>query len=323
MSPCSTCIDRDHPESCVYKAPAKKSKIEKLKSTPSGLKKESEAKFGDGNQSWRPTRADWFALTKSITSLKSEIARLRQSPTARQDEFDNDLSSVSSLETKDCFDGRDADDSPSLYSSSDCTMVNGFHVTDHLTDVYLGSNSAPALVAALQGESRLARSPASALMVDESEMLPAFVLGNESAMYPFVDLFTLQFGSHTKLKKLYDMIPDDAECIRLFHNYRDTAHVLFPGVVDIAQFELELSEFVVARQRISHKATEAELISLFGESYEGMHFVGLLLAVLASGSQCSEGSNLVTETRSQIFGRRAMKPLKTLLTSQSVAHTSV
>jgi hypothetical protein len=328
LLPCSTCIERDHPEACVYKAPTKKPKVERTsRSSSSGLKRDADSKE-DVGESWRPSKEDWMTLTDNLSSLKKEITQLRAESAASSrvsrasdgDDYNRDAyfspSSDGHGAGDDDGDRMNMDESRApQHSRSNSRLVNGFHATDHLTDVYLGSNSAPALVAALQTgghdiQGRL-RDPASPLnnnlsslmLVNESEMLPTFILGNESATYPFVDLFTLQFGPHEKLRRLYGMIPEDAECVRLFKHYRDTAHVLFPGVVDVAGFEAELSNFLARRHNISPKATDQELFSLFGESLEMMHFVGLLLAVLASGSQCSDVSRVTTEPRSQIFGK--------------------
>jgi Fungal Zn(2)-Cys(6) binuclear cluster domain len=315
LVPCSTCVERDHPEACIYKPPVKKPKLEPVsRASSAAAKRAKEAKSESSDDAWRPNKADWEALTSNISSLRRELNGLRKAAGSHHHHhiaqtslasFNADSPASSLSDDEDDEDEAMYDETGSQYSSGS-TLINGFHATDHLTDVFLGGNSAPALVAALGDRKRNAHR---SFLVNEAEMLPAFVLGNESATYPFVDLFTLQYGSQGKYRMLYHLIPDDAECLLLFKCYRDTAHVLFPGVVDVASFETALFKFFSSRQQMSAKPTDQELSSMFEENDQGMHFVGLLLAVLASGSQCSDVSRVTTEPKAQIF---SMSPSLTL-----------
>ena len=42
-----------------------------------------------------------------------------------------------------------------------------------------------------------------------------------------------------------------SHCLQYFRQYRDSAHALYPGVVDIARFEADLMVFVKGEQALS------------------------------------------------------------------------
>ena len=112
------------------------------------------------------------------------------------------------------------------------TNAQGIHASNVLTGetVHLGANSVPAMVVALgRGNNETIRDL-------HKSVLPLFGLDNESATYPFVDIWELPHGSSSRIDQLCKLLPSDADVRQSFRQYRDTAHVLYPGVVDIRIF---------------------------------------------------------------------------------------
>jgi hypothetical protein len=163
--------------------------------------------------------------------------------------------------------------------------------------VHLGGNSVPAMVVAL---GRGSDEEAIQELLRKS-VLPLFGLDNQSATYPFVDLWGLPHGSLSRIDELCKLLPSDADILQFFRQYRDTAHVLYPGIVDILQFESDLTHFLISRaakaanvNREPH--TEQDV---YGKS---LHWVGLLFATLASGCQCSGIPRKERQLTSQVYG---------------------
>lgn len=163
--------------------------------------------------------------------------------------------------------------------------------------MYLGGNSVPAMVVALgkTGESDTIQG-----LLDRS-ILPIFALENESTMYPFVDLWGLPHASIERIKRLCGLLPSNPDTLEFFRHYRDSAHVLYPGIVNIRRFESEIMNFLAARA--AHQAggggTAPTEKDVYGKS---LHWLGLLFACLASGCQCSSLPKKERQLTSQVFG---------------------
>ncbi|KAF2404068.1 hypothetical protein EJ06DRAFT_535462 [Trichodelitschia bisporula] len=270
-SPCRTCSEREHPELCTYEMPAKRVNIgyqpDDLAAPPA------------------PT-SEWEQLWKKLDSLERAITDVRR-----------DIRKIAAP-------GPPATDveSPASPSSSSRggDIAQGMHTNNDLTGetVYLGGNSVPAMVMAL---GRGANGGASTLreLLGRS-VLPVFGLDNESATYPFVDLWGLPHGSVVRIEELCKLVPSDADCLQYFKHYQDTAHVLFPGVVDVAQFESDLMAFLNNRAESPLMLTGDELAKqkVFGMS---LNWLGLLFATLASGCQCSGMSRKERQLTSQVY----------------------
>jgi hypothetical protein len=100
---------------------------------------------------------------------------------------------------------------------------------------------------------------------------------------------------------LAQAIPEEAECNRLFQAYRDTGHVVYPGIVDIQAFESDLLQFLITRAQEQASTTLDGGIderSIYGKS---LYWVGLLFAALAIGCQCSEMPRKQRELSSQVY----------------------
>ncbi|TKA69081.1 hypothetical protein B0A49_06621 [Cryomyces minteri] len=108
--------------------------------------------------------------------------------------------------------------------------TQGIHTRNEMSGetIHLGGSSVPALIMAL-GQGAGGRPGVQELM--GRSILPIFGLDNESATYPFVDLWGLPHGSMSRTEELCKAIPSDAECLEFFRCYRDMAHIIFPALL--------------------------------------------------------------------------------------------
>jgi hypothetical protein len=161
--------------------------------------------------------------------------------------------------------------------------------------IHIGPSSVPALVMALgRGDSSFSGIQD---VLGKKSMLPIFGLDNESATYPFVDLWGLPHGSIARASELTNALPSDSECLSFFRCYRETAHVVYPAVADIEAIESDLLLFLINRASSQGGAGVSEE-TIYGKDF---HWIGLLFAVLASGCQCSTLPRKERELTSQVY----------------------
>lgn len=159
--------------------------------------------------------------------------------------------------------------------------------------VHLGASSIPALVLALSKGS--ADHPEVQDLLGRS-MLPLFGLDNESATYPFVDLWGLP--SMSRINELCKALPSDSELVNLFRLYRDAAHIVYPALIDVEGFETELMQFLITRRGRQQVHPDSISDQIYGRS---IHWVGLLFAALASGCQSSHLPRKERELTAQVY----------------------
>lgn len=178
--------------------------------------------------------------------------------------------------------------------------THGIHTTNDITGetVHIGGSSGPALFMAL------ARGDHDRPGVQEllgKSVLPLFGLDNESATYPFVDLWGLPHGSITRLNELATALPGDQECLGFFRSHRETAHIIYPAIAEIDKFESDLLLFLLNRASSKSDGTGNQGIeeqSIYGKNF---YWLGLLFATLASGCQCSSLKRKERELTSQVY----------------------
>lgn len=269
--PCQICVERDHPELCVYGAPQKRVW---LGPTP------DLSAVSPSMRPWPPSEEEWEALCGRVTWLEHAV----------QGDQTKGLSHASAPHegaTVSIEAAVEAELSQDMYSKHPLTGETFF----------LGANSVPAMAVAL---SRTDDSDAVQSLLDKS-MLPIFALENQSATYPFVDLWGLPHSSRERIERLCALLPTDAECLQYLRQYRDTAHVLFPGIVHMQEFETAVTQFLMARTMQSANPRRAPLTEqdVYGRS---VHWLGLLFAALASGCQCSTLQRKERQLTSQVYG---------------------
>jgi len=308
--PCQTCVDRQLPQLCVYDAPLKRVSATSsiVAPSPSSSLASPATTFSPATAlspmystsqpaaAWVPSKGDWEQLLAKIDSVEQAVQVVRQelaahplpgSNRAAKEKGSDDESSV--------LDESGADDDVGM------AQDGGVHSRHPITGehVFLGANSVPAMAMALSQQS----TNGSAVIRDllDRSVLPIFTLENESTTYPFVDLWGLPHASPVRIEKLCAMLPSDSECLQCVRQYRDTAHVLFPGIVNMQQFEVEVTRFLITRTSQSVDTDKPVLTeqSVYGKS---VHWLGLLFACLASGYQCSGSSRRERQLTSQVYG---------------------
>jgi hypothetical protein len=182
-------------------------------------------------------------------------------------------------------------------SETSHVRTQGVHTHNDFTGqtIHIGPSSVPALVMALgRGDNTW---PGIQDVLGKKSMLPIFGLDNESATYPFVDLWGLPHGSIQRAVELANALPNDAECLNFFRCYRETAHVVYPAVADIETIESDLLLFLINRA----SAQGSPGISDQQIHGKDLHWVGLVFAILASGCQCSTLPRKERELTSQVY----------------------
>jgi len=176
----------------------------------------------------------------------------------------------------------------------------GIHTCNELTGetVHLGGGSVPALVMAL---SRGNKDQPDVQELLGKSILPIFGLDNESATYPFVDLWGLPHGSMSRVAELCRALPSDSDILSFFRYYRDTAHVVYPAIADIERFEADLMTFLINRASLQPVEDGIDGVSEQRIHGKSLYWIGLLFAALASGCQCSALPRKERELTAQVF----------------------
>ncbi|KAK5467065.1 hypothetical protein LTS15_000035 [Exophiala xenobiotica] len=278
-TPCQRCIDRDHVDLCSYQQVAKGSTdAEQLPNPPvSGSSHGPHRAAPDWNQLWSKLQT----IEVFLRDIKNEVASHITSP------------AESALSV------RQGNPPSQGTREANTTAVPAFPIKSGLVadgSVYLGSDSVPAMALALgSGNDEEAMQN-----VVGNSVLPLFGLDNESATYPFTDLWGLT-DMPSRVKEVCKLIPSDADCFQHLRHYRDNAHVLYPAVVNIDRFETEMSRFLVTRssRRSQVDAYVDQSSDIYGQT---VHWLSLFFACLASGCQCSSLPRKERQLTAQVYG---------------------
>ena len=131
-------------------------------------------------------------------------------------------------------------------------------------------------------------------------VLPLFGLDNESATYPFVDLWGLPHGSLARAQELAKALPDDSQMLNLFRCYKDMSYVIFAGIVSPEKLESDMTEFLIARAAPASRDEGVTEQQIHGKSF---NWLAMMFAVLASGVQCSAMPRKERELTSQVYSK--------------------
>ncbi|BCS02628.1 Zn(II)2Cys6 transcription factor domain-containing protein [Aspergillus luchuensis] len=161
--------------------------------------------------------------------------------------------------------------------------------------VHIGSRSA--LVDILD-KSKVSEDTAQALPKDD--LLTELAMGNESAAYPFVDLWSSDPYTFN-ISGVCSVLPDDEQCRKFLAFYRNIGAVLYPVLPDLVKFEADMNKLLQGRQAAGgvYSPDANGLVKPFGMS---VSFLSLLFAVLASGSQLSDLPGKERELTSWVYG---------------------
>ncbi|KAK4943698.1 hypothetical protein LTR10_016795 [Elasticomyces elasticus] len=273
--PCDSCVKRDHPELCSYERPTKKRRIALTGAVPQDEGQTQDPALQSGPNVTVP-REQWERMNRELQRLRDMIKAESLSPGDHREEMD--------------------DPNPAgTRSRSDEAEREGIHAqSNQMGTMHLGSRSVLAYMMAL-GRSQTTQDTARSLL--EENILPKLGLDNESATYPFVDLWSTA-SSMQDVSGLCKAIPDDELCREFFVAYRDIAGTLYPVIPDAASFEDTLTFMLSNRARAQRDNLELDPNKPYGVS---LAWLSLVFAVFASGSQCADRPAKERELTSQVY----------------------
>ncbi|KAJ5908614.1 hypothetical protein N7495_001296 [Penicillium taxi] len=302
--PCDGCVKRDHADLCSYERPSKK-RSQALTESPIGAASASSM-----------TEQATYSYEGTPSHVKTEPFPIRDSgitPGARvsiaRDEWDNVRnrlremeSTISSLrmgleraeETPAALDSGSVQSGDASSRSKNASPEReGIHAANTLGQgtVHLGSRSVLAYIL----NNKSGSDQLQALL--EGGILPKLGLDNESATYPFVDLWSTDMSSFD-ISAVCSALPIDQQCREFFFYYKDIAGAIYPVLEDVEAFENTLELLMQSRAAsggIYRKEANAAQPP-FGVS---VAYLGLLFAVLASGCQSSNMGSKERELTSQ------------------------
>ncbi|CAI7624907.1 unnamed protein product [Penicillium bialowiezense] len=161
--------------------------------------------------------------------------------------------------------------------------------------VHLGSRSA--LVDILD---KSKRSEDMAQALPQEDLLAELALGNESAAYPFVDLWSSDPYTFN-IAGVCAVLPEDQSCLEFVSFYQNIGAVLYPVLSDVPGLKRKTKQLLENRRRAGgvYKPNANGLVKPFGMD---LAFLSLLFAVLASGSQLSDNPENERELTSWVYG---------------------
>ncbi|CAG8199780.1 unnamed protein product [Penicillium nalgiovense] len=171
--------------------------------------------------------------------------------------------------------------------------------------VHFGSRSA--LVDILD-KSKMSEDTAQAL--PQEDLLAELALGNESAAYPFIDLWSSDPYTFN-IAGVCAVLPEDGRCLEFLAFYREIGSVLYPVLSDTAELERQTKRLLDNRRRAGgeYKADANGLVKPFEMP---LAFLSLLFAVLASGCQLSDIPESDRELTSWVYVSCAYQCLRML-----------
>lgn len=189
--PCDSCVKRDHPELCSYERPTKKRRL-----ALTGALNQAESATPDshdpglGGSNVTVPREQWERMNRELQRLRDILKGSGQSPERIPPEVD--------------------DSNPAgTQSRADEAEREGIHApSNQMGTIHLGSRSVLAYMMGL-GRTQTTQDTARSLL--EENILPKLGLDNESATYPFVDLWSTA-SSMQDVSGLCKAIPDDELC---------------------------------------------------------------------------------------------------------------
>ncbi|KAF7594014.1 hypothetical protein BBP40_010292 [Aspergillus hancockii] len=310
--PCDGCVKRDHADLCSYERPSKKRimsgsvppqyrdspvgaatpggsesvGLPGFAETPMRLKQEPVAArqnhLGSGGRV-SIAREEWENVRNRLKEMEQTISNLRVGLEKAED-------GQGSLET-----GSVQSADASSRSKGASPEREGIHAPNTLGEgtVHLGSRSVLAYIL----NNKSGSDQLNALL--EGGILPKLGLDNESATYPFVDLWSSDMSTFD-ISAVCSALPPDQQCKEFFYYYRDIAGAIYPVLEDIPNFEMHLDTLLRARsvEGGTYRADNDQAQKPFGVS---IAFLGLLFAVLASGCQSSDLPGKERELTSQVY----------------------
>ncbi|KAL4938249.1 hypothetical protein BDV06DRAFT_60141 [Aspergillus oleicola] len=232
-------------------------------------------------------REDWDNVRTRLKEMEATLANMRAGLDKANEEG---VASSSTLET-----GSVQSADASSRSKGASPEREGIHAPNTLGEgtVHLGSRSVLAYIL----NNKSGSDQLQALL--EGGILPKLGLDNESATYPFVDLWSSDMSTFD-ISAVCCALPGDQQCKEFFTYYRDIAGAIYPVIEDVVLFERNLDLLLHNRAAAggAYKADDDQSQKPFGMS---IAYLGLLFAVLASGCQSSDLPGKERELSSQVY----------------------
>ncbi|KAL4794954.1 hypothetical protein BDV19DRAFT_178247 [Aspergillus venezuelensis] len=233
------------------------------------------------------SREDWDNVRTRLKEMEATLANMRAGLDKANEEG---VASGSTLET-----GSVQSADASTRSKGASPEREGIHAPNTLGEgtVHLGSRSVLAYIL----NNKSGSDQLQALL--EGGILPKLGLDNESATYPFVDLWSSDMSTFD-ISAVCCALPGDQQCKEFFSYYRDIAGAIYPVIEDVVLFERNLDLLLHNRNAAGgvYKADDDQAQRPFGMS---IAYLGLLFAVLASGCQSSDLPGKERELSSQVY----------------------
>jgi Fungal Zn(2)-Cys(6) binuclear cluster domain len=191
--PCDSCIKRDHPELCSYERPGKRRRIAiaaPLATVDHDAQSDGADHFAhQGGANVTLPMEQWERMKQELQALRETKSTYHNPPEEMTDQDDADGASA---------------------SRSDESEREGIHApSDQMGTIHLGSRSVLAYMIGL-GRSKSTQNAARTLL--EENILPKLGLDNETASYPFVDLWSTTDPTMQDVSGLCKALPDDQLC---------------------------------------------------------------------------------------------------------------
>ncbi|OJD13421.1 hypothetical protein AJ78_06130 [Emergomyces pasteurianus Ep9510] len=291
--PCDGCVKRDHADLCSYERPSKKRHVTAAQvygatnnggDTGSAQVNPAELQIGTAGAAGKVSipKEEWDSVCTKLKDMESMITSLRMG----FEQVELGLAMPSAIPSASSA-GRSGDSFPDR---------EGIHASNELGNgtVHLGSRS---VIAYLLGRSGTSQEASQALL--EGGILPKLGLDNESATYPFVDLWSTDISTFD-MRAVCAVLPDEDQCRMFVQRYRDIGATIYPVIPDIEQFEANLDTLLQNRAMWGglHPESSDETDKPYGMS---LAFIGLLFAALAAGCQSSDLPSKERELTSQVY----------------------
>ncbi|EAW06428.1 transcription factor domain protein [Aspergillus clavatus NRRL 1] len=310
--PCGNCVKRNF--NCSYGRPPPKDPYPVPPAAPTITSTLSKPPYSDSLPSYTPPHQGTASGSRDVSygtgtaadSVVDDQDPLSDTVRITQDEWDEINAKMRAMEQilgslHSLFDMRRhgkpseaARDAPRSHEAS--PRSEGIYEPDMLRtgSVHIGSRSA---LVDILNKSKGSEETAQALPKDD--LLAELAMGNESAAYPFVDLWSSDPYTFN-IAGVCGVLPDDEQCRRFLGFYRDIAAVLYPVLPDVAKLEQDMNRLMRNRKAAGgvYRPDANGLVKPFGMN---LAFLSLLFAVLASGCQLSDLPGKERELTSWIY----------------------
>ena len=287
--PCDSCVKRDHPELCSYERPSKKQRIGVTGPIPDTDQtsidynnlQNGQQQYGEASgPNVTVSQAQWSRINNELARLQSQLRSLQSNENVDTSLLDDDTNLASTEPLS-----RDESDKEGIHAAS-----------GQMGTMHLGSRS---VLAYLNGLNRSDAYQQSAKALLEENILPKLGLDNETATYPFVDLWSTDSSLHD-MSGLLQILPDDSLVEEYWIAYRDTACTIYPVVPDKHVFQNKLKQMLHNRRQSRGTTATVDPDRPYGVSIQ---WLALLFAVLASGTQSTDRPAKERELTSQVYSK--------------------